>query len=163
MDAFLRLVARAYALNEGASLHDVCFVFPNKRSGAFFRHFLGEEMGCAYIEPEITTVSDFVASFSDGVVATRFEQLFILYNEYRRILIENGSEDFFDFDQFQFWGDMLLNDFGDVDRYLVDPEQLFVNVQRYREIKSDYLTEEQREIISRYWGDTRIQESTEHF
>ncbi|MEZ3591907.1 MAG: PD-(D/E)XK nuclease family protein [Muribaculaceae bacterium] len=163
MDAFLRLVARAYARNEGASLHDVCFVFPNKRSGTFFRHFLGEEMGYAYIEPEITTVSDFVASFSDGVVATRFEQLFILYNEYRRILIENGSEDFFDFDQFQFWGDMLLNDFGDVDRYLVDPEQLFVNVQRYREIKSDYLTDEQREIISRYWGDTRLQESTEHF
>lgn len=163
MEPFLRLVARAYAVNEGESLHDICFVFPNKRSGTFFRHYLSEEMSHAYIEPEITTISDFTASFSDDAEATRYEQLFILYNEYRRILLENGSEDFFDFDKFQFWGDMLLNDFGDVDRYLVDPAQLFINVQRYREIKSDYLTDEQREIISRYWGDTQLKDAADNF
>ncbi|MCM1517838.1 MAG: PD-(D/E)XK nuclease family protein [Pseudoflavonifractor sp.] len=163
MEPFLRLVAAAYAANEGDSLHDLCFVFPNKRSGTFFRHYLSEEMPEAYIEPEITTISDFTASFSDDVEATRYEQLFILYNEYRRILLENGSEDFFDFDKFQFWGDMLLNDFGDVDRYLVDPAQLFINVQRYREIKSDYLTDEQREIISRYWGDTQLRDAADNF
>lgn len=50
---------------------------------------------------------------------------------------------------------MLLSDFDDVDRYLVDPSALFVNVKRFREIRANYLTEDQLRIIGRYWGASR--------
>lgn len=150
MDAFLRCVARVYAINESNSLYDCCFVFPNKRSGAFFRQYLSEELSGEYIEPEITTISDFISGFSDKTEASRFEQLFILYTEYKKL-----TSDIVDFDQFQFWGDMILNDFNDVDKYLVDAKQLFVNVQRYKEINANYLTEEQRKVIEQYWGEVK--------
>lgn len=150
MDAFLRNVAHTYAVNETNALHDYCFVFPNKRSGTFFRNYLSEELSSEFIDPEITTISDFIGQFSNLIEASRFEQLFILYTEYRKL-----SSDIVDFDQFQFWGDMILNDFNDVDKYLVDAQQLFINVQRYKEINANYLTEEQRKVIEQYWGDVR--------
>ncbi|MDE6652266.1 MAG: PD-(D/E)XK nuclease family protein, partial [Paramuribaculum sp.] len=86
------------------------------------------------------------------------EQLFILFDEYRKL-----SKDIADFDRFIFWGDMLISDFNDVDRYLVDPDALFVNVHRFKEISSTYLTDEQREIIKRYWGEEPENDSAERF
>lgn len=148
---FLSRVADIYIEHERENLIDYCFVFPNKRSGVFFRHYLAAATkGQALVMPAIMTISEMTASLSPMVEATRFEQLFILYNEYRKL-----NDDVSTFDQFLFWGDMLLSDFNDVDRYLVDPHQLFVNVKRMKEINANYLTEEQLDVIRRYWGEMR--------
>lgn len=56
------------------------------------------------------------------------------------------------FDNFVFWGDMLLGDFDDVDKYMVDARQLFTNIHDLKEIDEFYLTEEQIEIVKRFWG-----------
>ena len=159
MIPFLRQVAKAYFENERDEMLDYCFVFPNKRSGVFFHHFLTEEAGGeTFIFPEISTIAEVVASFSSLAEAPRLDQLFILYNEYRAL-----SREIADFDQFLFWGDMLLSDFNDVDRYLVDPHLLFVNLKRYKEVSANYLTDEQKEIINRYWGEQYISQSPEAF
>lgn len=159
MIPFLQQVARVYAVKETGNLPDYCFVFPNKRSAAFFTHFLKEELsGTGGILPEVTNITDFVASFSQLAEANRYDQLFTLYDEYRKMPDADA-----DFDKFVFWGDMLISDFNDVDRYLVDADALFVNVKRLREISSNYLTDEQREVIRRYWGEERGQEETDRF
>ena len=129
---FLKQVARVYASNERDSLLDYCFVFPNKRSATFFSSFLDEELDSAALAPATMTISDFVASFSDKIEANRYEQLFTLFNEYSRL-----PEVDIDFDRFLFWGEMLISDFNDVDRYLVDPKALFVNVKRLKEISAN--------------------------
>lgn len=159
MVPFLKQVAKVYFENEREEMIDYCFVFPNKRSGVFFRHFLEEEAkGMTFIFPEISTIAEMVSSFSSLVEAPRLEQLFILYNEYKAL-----SKDIADFDQFLFWGDMLLSDFNDVDRYLVDPHLLFVNLKRFKEVSANYLTDEQRELIARYWGDQFVHQSPDKF
>ncbi|MCM1077279.1 MAG: PD-(D/E)XK nuclease family protein [Bacteroides sp.] len=159
MTPFLQQVASAYVRNELFKLADYCFVFPNKRSGVFFRHYLAAEAGDQpFIMPEIGTIAEVTGRFSALTEAPRLDQLFILYNEYR-----NLSEDVVDFDQFIFWGEMLLNDFNDVNLYLVDPHKLFVNLKRFREISSNYLTDEQIEIINRYWGERFVHTSPDEF
>ena len=158
MESFLSKVAEVYIQHESKNLVDYCFVFPNKRSGAFFRKYLSEALKRPILLPEIITISDIISEFSVGIEASRYEQLFILYNVYKSI-----SDEVVEFDQFQFWGDMILNDFNDVDRYLVDPKQLFINVQRLKEINSNYLTEEQIKIINKYWGENRSFDSIEKF
>ncbi|HBE39910.1 MAG TPA: hypothetical protein DDW27_01650, partial [Bacteroidales bacterium] len=57
------------------------------------------------------------------------------------------------FDEFYFWGDMLLNDFDDVDKYLADPSAVFRNVRDLKKIDEEFggLTPEQAEIITRFW------------
>lgn len=74
--------------------------------------------------------------------------LIILYNEYVKISRSNES-----FDDFLYWGEMLLNDFNDVDKYLVDAKQLFRNVQDLKSLDADisYLSEPQINAIRHFW------------
>ncbi|MDE6279406.1 MAG: hypothetical protein K2M05_05475 [Paramuribaculum sp.] len=135
MIPFLKLVARAYASRfDSMELSDICFVFPNKRSASFFTRYLDEELSDKpHFEPEAITISDFVASFSQLGEATRHEQLFTLYNEYKRL--EPGVTDF---DRFIFWGEMILSDFNDVDRYLINRDDIFSNLSHLSEISANY-------------------------
>ena len=159
MTPFLSQVAQVYLDNEREDLMDYCFVFPNKRSGTFFRHYLhtqsaGQPLGM----PEIATIGDLTARLSSLVEAPRLEQLFVLYDRYRAL-----GGDTIDFDRFLFWGEMILSDFNDVDLYLVDPDRLFVNLKRYREVSANYLTDDQRAILERYWGEQFASQSPDRF
>ena len=97
MMSFLERVAQVYLLNEQKSISEFCFVFPNKRSGAFFGKYLSELSQNTFMMPHVATISDLISWFSKDVEASRFEQLFILYEVYRSISSENV-----DFNQFQF-------------------------------------------------------------
>lgn len=158
MESFLERIAATYLREELDRMVDYCFVFPNKRSGTFFKYTLEHKTDSTLLLPHITTITELVYDLTDGVEASRMEQLFLLYNIYKGISHEIG-----DFDKFQFWGEMLLNDFNDVDRYMVDASQLFSNVQRLKEIGANYLTDEQIEIIRRFWGEERTDDSIERF
>ena len=58
------------------------------------------------------------------------------------------------FHQFYFWGEMLLRDFDEADKYLVDASQLFKDLRNQKELDSsfDYLTEEQLTVPSKLLG-----------
>lgn len=164
MEPFLSQVARVYVENESQNLIDYCFVFPNKRSGVFFADYLSKMLSSNTVMPHIITISDFVSEFSSGIDASRLELMFILYDEYRNLLRERSlDEQIVDFDKFQFWAEMVLNDFNDVDKYLIDAKQLFININRLKEINSNFLSEEQIEVINRYWGEKRVNDSVDSF
>lgn len=149
---FLRMVAQAYASHcRTSELADFCFVFPNKRSGKFFLNYLAETIREPYIEPAVTAIHELTAGWATLDEASRYDQLFVLYDCYSKL-----SNAPVDFDRFLFWGEMLIRDFNDVDRYMVDAEGLFVNLKRVREISADYLTPEQKELVKRYWGDDAL-------
>ena len=91
-------------------------------------------------------------SFSDHIqhlqTASNEVLLFELYKVYRSIKKSPES-----FDDFYFWGDMLLDDFDDIDKYLVNAQMLFSNVLDIKNIDQQFggLTEAQTEIIRRFW------------
>jgi CRISPR/Cas system-associated exonuclease Cas4 (RecB family) len=71
-------------------------------------------------------------------------------------------------DDFYYWGEMMLADFDDIDKYMIDARQLFSNVESYKEIDAgfDYLTEEQLVFLSTFWKnvlDARSSQSKEMF
>ena len=74
--------------------------------------------------------------------------LFLLYYNYIRL--SKSSETF---DDFYYWADILLTDFDDVDKYLVDASQIFSNLYQLKEIDAqfkDMLTPEQKEFLKRF-------------
>lgn len=173
-EPFLRQVARAYTANERDAVADYCFVVPNKRSAVFLSKYFSEELTSggrkAALSPAVITISDFISELSDKVELSRIEMLFILYEVYAGIVRRHlppeaiaAGKGLVDFNKFQYWGDILLNDFGDVDRYLVDADQLFRNIEGLREISSNYLTEEQLEVIRRYWNEDLVPEPVKEF
>ena len=144
---FLKSVALAYHDNF-EDLSEFCFVFPNKRAGTFFLRYLHEACDQrTQLAPRVTDITDFVAELADHDVASRIDLLFRLFNIYKA---QKG--DIADFDAFRNWGETLISDFSEVDQYNVDADSLFKNVKDYREIASSFLTDEQIEIMERYFG-----------
>lgn len=164
MIPFLKSVAKAYA-SRYSDLSEFCFLFPNKRSGTFFLKYLKEEIGeHAMLSPKITTITDFVGRLSGRVVAGRLDLLFMLYEAYCELsgtsASEIGESDAIAFDSFRGWGETVLSDFSEVDQYLVSADEIFKNVKDYREISSNFLTDEQKEVLAEYFGRTDTGEST---
>ena len=159
---FLRLVASAYVQNEGESVREATFVFPNRRSLIFFRKYLGEEYGKIFkkplFSPQMLTISELFASVSDLLPVDPIEAQYILYCRY--ISLKYSGVPFEEamerepFDDFLHWGNMILADFNDIDKYLIDPFQLFSNVRDLKQIDSDYsyLAEEQRKAVEKFWS-----------
>ena len=148
MKPFLKQVADHYYSR--GDVERLCFVFPNRRSMAFFRKWLGEAVASAgpmskpVVAPKMLTINDFFFGASGMRQADRVTQLLELYECYKELNPKAES-----LDEFIFWGDVILGDFNDLDKYLVDPAQLFTNVADYKQLQDNfsYLTETQRKAI----------------
>ena len=147
--SFLSLVARAFIADP--DLHKTLFVLPNRRSCTFLRNELHLAARRSMIMPGIVTISDFVAEQSNLVEADRVELLFALFNAYKSL---KGTQNV-TFERFLYWGDTILNDFNDIDMYLVNSDEVLKNLVDYKEINTNPLTEKQCEVILRYWGEQR--------
>jgi len=151
---FLRAVARYY-IESGADLSRLTLVFPNKRSAMFMRRYLKEFLRTRVrMMPTLRTLPAFVNKVVSNVAEPeRVELLFLLYDSYTRIITETaGAGAVRPFDEFIFWGDMMLADFDDADANDVDCSMLFKNLNDLREIESFYLTPEQCDVIEQQWG-----------
>lgn len=151
MIPFLKQVADHY--HDLGDISGRCFIFPNRRSMVFFRKYLSEAVvrnsGKPFILPQMLTVSDFFSRVSDVEIADRITLLLVLYDCYSRLNPEAES-----LDEFICWGDIILGDFNDVDKYLAVPEQLFANVADFKSIQDsfEYLTDNQRRAIESFAG-----------
>jgi hypothetical protein len=153
MTPFLKQIATIFYDRHGAEIHRSAFVFPNRRSGAFFRKYLSEIAVRPVFSPSILTINDFVCKLNPNrQPADRIKLLFMLYDIYIR---QSGSDEAFD--DFVYWGEMLLNDFDDIDKYLVDARQLFTNVTDLNLIdrRFSYLTSAQVQAIRSFWSSFR--------
>ncbi|MDO9154142.1 MAG: PD-(D/E)XK nuclease family protein, partial [Paludibacter sp.] len=124
------------------------FVFPNRRAGLFFQRYLSQIANRPIFSPEIITINECFASACTWQTADRLSMLFRLYNIYRKLSRNDES-----FDTFAFWGEMLLNDFDEVDKYMVDARQLFTNVTELKEIDRlfNVFSETQIAAIKEFW------------
>lgn len=151
MIPFLKAVAKGYK-ERYSDLSRLCFVFPNKRSIAFFTKYLTEECDAHIVAPQMITISDFIAGIAGRVVAKRLDMLFRLYSCYRDMQGLTGQDDEDDFERFRGWGESVLSDFNEVDLHMVDPDEIFKNVKDLKEISTNFLTPEQRAVMEEYFG-----------
>lgn len=147
---FLRQVAEVYLEKHGHEMRDLLFVFPNRRSSVFFQRYLGEQAGKPVFTPDVTTINSLFGELSGLAAGDRLELLYELYKIYTRHITSCTES----FDEFLYWGDTILNDFDDIDKYLVDAESLFANITDLKEIddRYSYLSQNQRNAISEFWG-----------
>ena len=149
MIPFLDQVARHYFA--AGEVEHLCFVVPNRRAAVFFRKYLGACVagsGRPLRAPEVYTVKDFFCALTGGSETDPVHLLLTLYDCYKP-LYEAGGARAESLDEFIFWGGVLLADFNDVDKYLVDPGKLFTNIADFRALQDDfsYLEEGQVEAI----------------
>lgn len=158
MERFLSQSAKYIYTEHGHQLHNICLVFPNRRSGVFFTSYLRDELPAAAIGPETTTIGELFSNCSIWQPAEKLQLISILYDVFRKHTQSKET-----FDEFFFWGEILLADFSDIDRYLVDAKDLFRNVADIKEIDTvfDYLTAEQKQALLQFWGAVAVADRKE--
>jgi len=165
MESFLRELA--VKLNkENPTWDDVTLVFPNRRAALYFRKHLSEIITQPLFAPTLITIEDFISEMATARVPDKLELVHRLHGSYQQIINAAGASSE-PFDQFYFWGDMLLRDFDEIDKYLVNAEQLFKDLRNQKELDSsfDYLTDEQRKFLREFWSsfDETLNENKKKF
>ena len=147
MKAFLKQVADHYYIK--GDISDRCFVFPNRRSMVFFKKYLCESvashcLAVPFRAPRMLTINDLFHQAMEAHPTDKVRLLLALYESYAEL-----NPDHEPLDDFIFWGDVILGDFDDVDKYLVDPRQIFTNIRDYKEIQDSlsYLSETQKKAV----------------
>lgn len=152
MTPFLKQTALHYAGRPDAA--DLVFVLPNRRSVKFFEMYFKQAQaeacpGKPYLMQELCTVNEFFQKASGLRTADKVSLLVELYECYK-VLDKRGET----LDDFICWGDILLSDFDDVDKYLVNADGLYSNISDLKEMEDDcsYMTEGQKAAIRKLAG-----------
>ena len=152
MTPFLQQVAAHYLA--APHIGGKCFIFPNRRSLVFFKKYLADALRTGDYSaplpvPPLYTINDFFYKLSGAGAADRLRLLLLLYECYKSL---NSKAE--PLDQFLFWGEVILADFDDIDKFLVNPKALLQNVADFKALTSqfEYLSPEQQEAIGRFFS-----------
>ncbi len=149
MIPFLKTVARHYYPSLREAGESVCFVFPNRRSQVFFRHYLTTEMGEGeyLLSPPTMTFDEFKEALAGRKASSSLALLLELYECYK--VLYKGAEPL---DEFIYWGGVILRDFSDADSSRAPVRLLYTNVSDYHKLQDDlsYMTEDQKAAVAAF-------------
>jgi hypothetical protein len=124
-------------------------VFPNRRAHLFFAQSLSRILKKPLWQPAYKSIEELVKETSSWRVADNFTLLVELYDVYcaERRLDEP-------FDRFYYWGETLLYDFDQIDKFMVNAAALFTNLREGKAMEGDFtfLTPEQVAHIQKFWS-----------
>jgi ATP-dependent helicase/nuclease subunit B len=123
----------AAIIEQGIPLHQLTVIVPSERMITYMQRALFSVDDQPKLSPKIVTIDRWMQQLVDEPVADRTRLLFQLYTIFRNDPIEHETDTF---DAFLNWGQLLLNDFDEIDRYLVQPKQLFKNLRDIRELEN---------------------------
>ena len=119
---FLEAVADRILKDHLHHIRELHIVSPNRRALLFLQKILSQKISQPMWSPILLTVDDLVQKHNTNLRADALILNYQLYQVWR----ESGSEYLKDrFDQFYFWGQILLRDFDDIDKHRINHKKLF--------------------------------------
>jgi len=158
MQPILESLAIHLIRTSGSNLGDTRIILPNRRAGLFLQRHLSFHSKKVDWTPRIFSINDFINEISLLKICDPVELLFGLYDIYQDC-VDNPEP----FDEFYFWGEIMLRDFDELDKYLVDAEMLFSNIIDLKELEEPMagLESEQIEFIRQFWEGFHEGDSTQ--
>jgi CRISPR/Cas system-associated exonuclease Cas4 (RecB family) len=146
---FLERIAKKCLEEKGKELHKYAFVFPNIRAGLYFNRYLRKlkPEGQAIWAPAVFSISQFIVGLSDKVITDPLELIFQLYKIYHDRIQHYPRR----FEDFYPWGKMIMADFNEIDKYVVDTDLLFRALREFKAVE-DITRDEKADIYNRYIG-----------
>lgn len=116
----------------GNNLPDAVVVLPNKRARIFLLEALKKQLDVTVFAPEIISIEDFVQNVSGIRSIDAIELLFEFYSLYIGLTPKEKQQPF---ETFANWGKTLLQDFNEIDRYLLNPAHVLTYLENIQEIE----------------------------
>ena len=116
----------------GTTLADATVVLPNKRARIFLLEALKKQLTETVFAPKIISIEDFVQNVAGIRAIDTIELLFDFYNIYLNLTPKEKQQPF---ETFANWAKTLLQDFNEVDRYLLNPDYVLHYLENIQEIE----------------------------
>ena len=121
-DTFLDKLSKHILAQYKDHLQEIIIVLPNKRAKVFLLDALHNHTNQTIFAPQIISIEDLIQEISGIRSIDAIEILFEFYDIYTKI---TPLEEVQPFTTFSNWAKTLLQDFNEIDRYLLDPNFVF--------------------------------------
>jgi len=151
--SFLRLVAKDLFKRFGTNLAELTVVFPSRRARLFFNQYLYEEVNHPLWSPQYVSIDELFENASPYRKADPIQLTGDLYQSYTSVYNTHSEKPLTEtLDEFFFFGEILLHDFDDIDKNLVNARLLFTNLHDLDRLKDDFshLSDNQRKALSHF-------------
>lgn len=146
MKSFLSHVV-SYILKNNTNISNLTLVLPSKRAGVFLKHELSQQIQKTSFAPEILSIEELVEEISGYTSVSNTELLFEFYTVYKELTPKDSQEPF---DSFSKWAQILLQDFNEIDRYLIPQKDIFNYLGAIQEINHWSLEKEPTTLVKNY-------------
>lgn len=136
----------AYVLAKETEISSCVFILPSKRAGNFLKKELAEEIPDTLYAPEVWSIEEFLHEITAMQELSSTQALFKLYEAYCSVVKKEAEA----FDVFITWGQTLLHDFNEIDRYLINPEEFFTYLSNIQDINHWALTSNKTTLVKKY-------------
>lgn len=145
-----------YITRQFDDLQELEIIVPNNRTGSALLASLKRNATEICWAPKITPIKDIFIKNSNIHEAERIILVYNLHKAYEKYFPEHTS-----LDKFYNLGEVLLSDFDDIDKYLVDPQKLFKNIADESEIRMEFSEFDDNEkligILREFWTNVSAQ------
>lgn len=157
MNTFLELVAKDLFVKKQGDMANLTIVFPNKRASLFFNKALVDLTDKPIWSPQYTTISELFRENSELQIGDSIKLVCELYQSYTKVTGSNEP-----LDHFYGWGELIINDFDDIDKHRADAHKIFTLLSNIHELDGvEYLTEKQQEVLQRFFCNFTLEHNTE--
>ena len=144
---FLQQIAKVILNEHSDNLSDTIIILPNRRAKVFLIDALKQQATKTIFSPEIISIEDFVQDLAGIRSIDSVELLFEFYTIY----LEITDKDKEPFETFANWAKTLLQDFNEIDRYLLEPDKVLKYLEDIKEIEHWSVDVDKRtELIDKY-------------
>ena len=129
---FLDKLSARLVADYGPQLSGITIVLPNKRARIFLLEALKRQLSGTVFAPTIISIEDFVQEVSGIRPADPIDLLFEFYTVYAGLTPKDKQQPF---ENFANWAKTLLQDFNEIDRYLLNQQFVLTYLENIDEIE----------------------------
>ena len=145
MQTFLKNVVKEILIKT-KNLSNYSVILPSKRAGVFFKDELLSAISKTTLLPKINSIEEFIKELSNIHSIDTISLLFEFYNIYKQ---HTPLEELDNFDQFSTWATILLQDFNEIDRHLIDPSYIFGYLKDIKRLEELLKGEKKTKLINK--------------
>ncbi|MBX2828887.1 MAG: PD-(D/E)XK nuclease family protein [Flavobacteriaceae bacterium] len=132
---------------EHDDISNLVIVLPSKRAGGFFKHYLRKHLQKVTFAPTVISIEEFIEQIS-GLSIVSNETL--LLKSYEAYLSTQEIQKKDDFTTYTTWATSLLNDFSEIDRYLINPSSFFSYLGGIKSLEKWGVHDEETPLIKNF-------------
>ncbi len=130
------------------SLENTTVVLPNKRAKVFLLNEIRKASNVSLFSPNIISIEELIQEISGIRSVDTIEILFEFYEVYVRLTEKEEAQSF---DLFSSWAKTAIQDFNEIDRYLISPKNVFTYLTEIKALERwDVQPNEKTDLVDKH-------------